>query len=213
MSEPYGAFMKVRIGRPALVRWLDAAPPSASRWTDWRDMGGRWYLKSGPADLRDAPAADLAAIVAEVDARLSAFISTRDVLKAMLRPDPPDTDESLTLTRRIAYEATARELVAGALLYGEGLSELMLFLTIARGCTPYLPSDEHGLAVIHDWIFGPQDDTITMAALTLGPGDRSRFLAATERNSATGAFRGLADTIMEFRDRPPAPIDQLDELR
>ena len=176
-------------------------------------MGGRWYLKSGLADLRDAPAADLAAIVAEVDARLSGTASNREVLKAMLRPDPPDTDEGLTLTRRIAYEATARELVAGALLYGEGLSELMLFLAIARGCTPHLPSDEHGLAVIHDWVFGPQDGTVTVAALTLGPGDRSRFLAATERNSAAGAFRALADTIVEPRDRPPAPIDQLDALR
>ena len=42
MSEPYAAFLKLKIERPAVIGWLDAAPAPSSRWDDWRDIGGNW---------------------------------------------------------------------------------------------------------------------------------------------------------------------------
>jgi hypothetical protein len=52
MSEPYSAFIKLRMTRPKLVGWLNARPPSASMWTDWRSLylGGRQDLKNISAD-------------------------------------------------------------------------------------------------------------------------------------------------------------------
>ena len=38
MSEPDGAFLKLRIARPDLVRWLDSPTAPASRWLDWRAL-------------------------------------------------------------------------------------------------------------------------------------------------------------------------------
>ena len=51
MSEPDGAFLKLRIARPDLVRWLDSPPAPASRWLDWRSIGGQWYFADGPEEI------------------------------------------------------------------------------------------------------------------------------------------------------------------
>ncbi len=213
MSEPNGAFMKAKMDRPALVQWLASPPPSPSRWTDWRDIGGRWYLDSGLIDLRDAPASDLSQIIAEAGAMLAQCVTNRDALQVMFRPGASAYDAGFSQARHIAFDFEAREFTAGALFYSESLSDLVVFLTVARGCVSVLLPTDQGIAVVHDWIFSSEDGSATIAAMALGPGDHSGFLIEDERASAAAAFAMLVGAIMEEPDEANHITDHLDELR
>jgi hypothetical protein len=65
--------------------------------------------------------------------------------------------------------------------------------------------------VIHNYIWGDAHDTL--AALRLGPGARSEFMAAADLRSAAGAFQPIADEVLNAKPfRPPAHIE-LDTLK
>ena len=209
MSEPYGAFVRLKIARPNLVRWLDAPPPHPARWTDWRGIGGRWYRPGGIEDFARAADADLAATAAEAWQRLARWPSTRAALQGLIRGG----DGEAYAARRIAYDAGTQAFEGGSLFFDEGLIPLLAFLALVRGGEAFLGPDEAGIAVIHDYAFAPEADDATVAALVLGPGRSSRLLAGAERSSAVGAFQGLANAMLAVPGTLPPAVDQLDGLR
>ena len=98
MSEPYSALIKLQITRSDLVRWLDTSPADPDRWTDWRDIGGQWYLGSGVKDLADASDGELSEPIAEAKEQLSSCSTVREALRGLLQNDSPDN------AIRIAYD-------------------------------------------------------------------------------------------------------------
>lgn len=205
MSEPDSAFVKLRIERARLVAWLDAPTPRATRWRDWREIGGQWYLEGGVPNLNDVSDAGLAKRLEECDGTLSGLPTNRAALRALL-----DTGEAPAL-RRISYDPQTRDFVAGNLIYDENLIGFLAFLTVARGAAAFLGPEDHGVAVIHNYVFGGETERVTLAALRLGPGGTSSFLSQAERGSAAGAFQSIADEMMS--DVEPKAIDQLDALK
>ena len=71
MSEPYGAFVRLHVARADLVHWLETSPPDPARWTDWRDLGGRWCLDDGAEELAQATAEEMATYAREAGERLA----------------------------------------------------------------------------------------------------------------------------------------------
>ena len=198
MSEPDSAFLKLKIDRADLVAWLEDRPPLASGWTDWRSLGGEYYFKGGRRDIANAPEAELAKDLADCDAQLRGYATNRAALRELLVSD----DEPYMT--RIAYDPEQREFVAGTLTYSENLFDFIVFLTVARGAARRLSPDGYGVAAIHDFIWGAQDEQATRAALRLGPGDKSEFMAASERASAAGAFQPIAHEILAAPSPPPS---------
>ena len=108
MSEPDGAFLKLKIDRADLVAWLADPPPLASAWRDWRSLGGEYYFgddEHGP--LAEFTEAELGEILAQCDKQLRGYPTNRDALRERL----VSTEEPF-LTR-IAYEPDQREFIAG----------------------------------------------------------------------------------------------------
>jgi len=204
MSEPDGAFLKLRIPRPDLVRWLDASPARASAWVDWRGIGGQWYFDAGPQELRSVSMMQLVRTMRECDAILARSGTNRQALRGIL-----DAAEAPEL-RHAAYDPATQDFIAGTLTYSENLNDFIVFLTMARGAAAFLAPDGHGIAVIHNYLWGDEDEQVTQAALRLGPGNSSGFMDEAEGRSAGGAFQVLADQMLD-QARPPA--DELDALR
>jgi hypothetical protein len=204
MSEPDGAFLKLRIARPDLVRWLDAPPARASSWVDWRSIGGQWYFDGGPQDIGSISMIQLLRTIAECDAILARTATNRQALRGIL-----DTVEAPEI-RRAAYDPGTQDFVAGTLTYSENLNDFIVFLAIARGAAAFLAPDGHGIAVIHNYLWGGADEEITQAALRLGPGNASGFMDEAEGRSAGGAFEALAEQML---DQTHSPVDELDTLR
>lgn len=204
MSEPDGAFLKLRIARPDLVRWLDSPPAPASRWLDWRGIGGQWYFDGGPQDIQTVPVIQLLRTIAECDATLGRAATNRQALRGIL--DAAEAPEF----RLAAYDPGTHDFVAGTLTYSENLNDFIAFLAIARGAAAFLAPAGHGIAVIHNYLRGGEDEQITQAALRLGPGNRSGFMDEAEGRSAGGAFQALAEQMLAGRRQP---IDELDSLR
>ncbi|OWJ66232.1 hypothetical protein [Inquilinus limosus] len=204
MSEPDGAFLKLRIARSDLVRWLDAPPARASSWLDWRDIGGQWYFGGGPEDIRTVSMAQLLRTIAECDAAVAGIATNRQALRGIL-----DAAEAPQL-RHAAYDPGTQDFVAGTLTYSENLNDFIVFLAIIRGAAAFLAPDGHGIAVIHNYLWGDEDEQITQAALHLGPGNASGFMDEAEGRSAGGAFQALADRML---DQAGPPADELDSLR
>lgn len=207
MSEPYAAFVKLRIARPSLIRWLDARPQPASRWHDWREIGGRWYIGKGTPDIRDIPESDLAGTVADSDQQMAGTASNRAAIKNLVSgTDPP-------VAKRISYDAATHDFIAGTLFFSENLADIIQALAFIRGAADALGPDEYGIAVIHDYVFGRGDDPdATVAAIRLEPNGASSFLNATEKQAAAGVFQPVADEMTSLPETAPA-IDQLDMLR
>jgi hypothetical protein len=126
MSEPLSAFLKFRIDRVRLVQWLDAPVLRASRWTDWRQMGGKYY-NHGVQELSDYSDVDMAATIAKADGALRRYrdnrTAVRDIMSAAEAPQ----------FKRAAYQSETRDFVAGSLTYSENLIDYIAFYTIARG--------------------------------------------------------------------------------
>lgn len=203
MSEPDAAFLKLQISRASLVKWLDSPAPSASTWSDWRSIGGQWYL-GGVQEIERASEAEIRKIIVDCDARLARH-SNRTALREILK-----SAEAPQLARS-AYDDKAQEYVAGSLTYSENLVDFIVFLAVARGAAAFLQEDGYGIAVIHNYIWGDEDARITQAALRLGPGTTSAFLSETDRKSAAGAFQSIADEMLA--NEPPPPSDDLDLLK
>ncbi|MDH7796084.1 MULTISPECIES: hypothetical protein [unclassified Beijerinckia] len=204
MSEPDAAFLKLQIGREPLVRWLDSPTPLASTWQDWRSLGGQWYFGGDVKDIQQASDAELKEVIDDCDARLGKQ-TNRSALRGILK-----SAEAPHLSRS-AYDAKAREYVVGSLTYSENLMDFVVFLTVARGAAVFLQSDDYGIAVLHNYIWGDENERITQAALRLGPGPRSEFLPEADWKSAAGAFQTIANDMLS--DPPPPPRDDLDLLK
>ncbi|WP_241069770.1 hypothetical protein [Achromobacter insuavis] len=206
MSEPYSAFLKLHMPRENLARWLAAPVPAASRWSDWRAIGGQWYLSDG-TDLAGASDQDLVKLVSECDAMLVRHPDNRAALRAILESAEADN------IRVAAYDPTEAHFVAGSLTYSENLYDLIVFFAVVRGAADFFEVDGHGLAVVHDYIWGEEGERETVAALGLtGKGD-SGFMACDAFGSATGAFEGMVDAMLDGKDDARFhPRDQLDRL-
>src|SRR5262249_39753058 len=85
MSEPDAAFFKLRIDRPQLIRWLDAPVPLASRWTDWRNIGGQYYFEAGVRDIKDIPDREMADKIFECDRALRRYAANREAVRDILK--------------------------------------------------------------------------------------------------------------------------------
>ena len=207
MSEPYSALIKLQITRSDLVRWLDTSPADPDRWTDWRDIGGQWYLGSGVKDLADASDGELSEPIAEAKEQLSSCSTVREALRGLLQNDSPDN------AIRIAYDPAEGEFIAGALFYDENLVPFIAFLALVRGSEDHLAPSGSGIALIHDFVFASNAVESTVTALAIGPGQTSRLLVGNDRQSAVTTFQGMVDTWLGNADGPPPSVDQLDELR
>lgn len=207
MSERYGAFMRTRVARPTVVRWLEAPPADPARWTDWRAIGGSWYFLERISTLAEASEAEVADTLASAQALIAPFPTARAALRGLIQPG------EATAARHITYDTATGEFVAGTLFYEEGLVPFLAFLALARGLADVLGPDDTGVVVIHDYVFAPDEEEATAAALALGPGNTSRVLAEAESAPAVEVFRAVVDAMLADPGTLPPAIDQLDELR
>ena len=143
MSEPYSAFLKLQMSRENLSRWLAAPVPAASRWSDWRTIGGQWHLSEGN-DLAASSDQDLGKLVSACDAMLARHSDNRAALRAILQSAEADN------IKVAAYDSSETHFVAGSLTYSENLYDLIVFLTVARGAANFFEAEGRGLAVVHD---------------------------------------------------------------
>jgi len=199
MSEPQAAFLMLRINREDLIRWLDSPVPSVASWSDWRNIGGSW---GGLGNLKDASDDDLRKQISACDASLAGH-KNRVILDVLLQSEVPHL-------RCVAFDGSRSEFIAGSLLCWENLSVLIMFLTLARGAANFFRPGDYGIAVAHNYI-GAGSELKTQAALRLGPGARSEFMADAHKASAVGAFQSIADGMMA--NPPPTPVDDLKSLR
>jgi hypothetical protein len=207
MSEPQSAFLKLRIDRAKLVRWLNAPVARASRWSDWREMGGKYY-NHGVQELRDYSDIDMAEAIAKADGFLRRFQDNRAALQDIM-----STAETPQF-KRASYQTETRDFVAGSLTYAENLINYIMFYAIVRGAEALLGADDYGIAAIHNFIWGDERARVTHSAMRLGPGVRSEFMSGTDMNSAGGAFQEIATEMMPLdATAPPVLIDELDGLR
>ena len=206
MSEPYSAFLKFQMPRENLARWLAAPVPTASRWSDWRTIGGQWYLSEGK-DLAASSDQDLGKLVSECDAMLARHSDNRAALRAILQSAEADN------IKVAAYDSSETHFVAGSLTYSENLYDLIVFLTVARGAADFFEADGRGLAVVHDYIWGEEGERETVAALGLDGIGRSEFLASDAFGNAAGAFERMVDAMLDGKDDAEFhPREQLDRL-
>lgn len=206
MSEPYSAFLKLQMSRENLARWLAAPAPAASRWSDWRFIGGQWYLSEGK-DLAASSNQDLGRLISECDAMLARHPDNRAALGAILKSAEAEN------IKVAAYDRTGTCFVAGSLTYSENLYDLIVFFAVARGAADFFETDGRGLAVVHDYLWGEEDEQETVAALELAGNGGSVFLASEELGQAAGAFEAMVDAMLEGKEDPEFhPRNQLDNL-
>jgi hypothetical protein len=204
MSEPLSAFFKLRIDRAGLVRWLDSPVVLASHWTDWREIGGQYY-NHDVQDIRDFAEADLAGMIGKSDSHLSRFGTIRAAVRDIMR-----SAEGPNLMRAF-WQKETRDFVAGSLTYAQNLIDYISFYAVARSAANFLAAEDHGIAVIHNYVWGR--DRSTHSAMRLGPGARSAFMAADEKDSAGGVFLEMAEAMMSQDERLSAVVDELDGLK
>lgn len=204
MSEPYSAFLKLEISRENLARWLAAPVPAASRWPDWRAIGGQWYLSEG-RDLATCSDQDLGKLIAECDARLERHVDNRAALRAILQSAEADN------IKVAAHDRAGTHFVAGSLTYSENLYDLVVFFALARGAADFLDPGGRGLAVVHDYLWGEEGERETVAVLEMvGPGG-SEFTPIGESGKAASVFEAMVETMLDAKDDPQFhPRDQLD---
>jgi hypothetical protein len=206
MSEPYSAFLNLQMSRENLARWLAAPAPAASRWSDWRSIGGQWYLSEGK-NLAASSNQDLGRLISECDAMLARHPDNRAALGAILK-----SAESENI-KVAAYDRTGTCFVAGSLTYSENLYDLIVFFTVARGAADFFEADDRGLAVVHDYLWGEEDERETVAALEFAGKGCSVFLASEKLGHAAGAFEAMVDAMLDGKEDPEFhPRDQLDHL-
>jgi hypothetical protein len=99
--------------------------------------------------------------------------------------------------RLAVYDISSREFVVGSLIFSEHTTDFIVFLTIARGSAAFLGPDGYGVAVIHDYVFSPDGEQATVAALRLGPGASSSLLEKREQPNAVAAFQDIGDEMLK----------------
>jgi hypothetical protein len=208
MSEPLAAFAKFRIDRARLLRWLSEPVAPASKWSDWRQIGGKYYFTGGVRDIADIAAAELADKVSEADGELGSFATYRSALRSVL-----DSAEAPYM-KRAQYLPEMGELVVGSLAYSENLTAYISFYAIMRGVEAVLGPDDYGIAVIHNYFWGSASDRVPHSAMPMGPGAASTFLRQGDVTSAGGIIEAIAqEMVPPGASQPPVPIDELDRLK
>jgi hypothetical protein len=202
MSEPEAALLKFQVTRPTLTRWLRARPPLASRWDDWRAIGGTWHIDGEGVALSDASEASVAGIMMEADRVLAAAPDNRELLHDLIT----GTAETPEL-RLSAYDDRGTTFVAGSLTYSESLHDFVVFLAMARGIADHLAPEGYGLAVVHNYLWG----SAVTAAVRMMPSGESRILPESERQNVLPAFQPIADALAD--DRLPVGFSVRDQLR
>ena len=197
MSEPESAFVKFKIGREALTRWLDAKPSPATRWHDWRAIGGEWYLGRGHGPLADASDDALDGILQDADARLAHVADNRELL-GMLVVHSAEAPELWLAT----FEQGAENFVAGSLTYSENLEDFIVFLALARGVADYLDGADHGHAIVHNYLWGSEEDQGSTAVLEMLPSGVSRLLPEVEQPEVAASFVPVVDALMDAQLPP-----------
>lgn len=198
MSEPDSAFMKFRISRATLVRWLDAPPSRASRWSDWRAISGQWYT-DGKTTLAEAAEPVVADIVQDADTEIARFTDNRQFVRRLLNDpnrlgDPGDPDDQLQIA---AFDDHGEYFLAGTIEYSQNLIDIIVFLAIARGAADYFDASDHGVAIVHNFIWGGESDEAEVAALRLLPSGESRLLPKTEYRTIVPIFRPIVDALVD----------------
>lgn len=206
MSEPYSALLRLQMCPEDLSRWLAAPVCAASRWSDWRTIAGDWRLDNG-AYLASSSDHELASLLADCHGLLARYPDNRAALAAILESARGHN------IRIAAYDRTGTHFVAGSLTYSESLYDLIVFLTVARSAADFLQAGNRGLGLVHNYLWGDDDDRHTVAAIGLaGKGD-SGFLSTSDRCSATASFDAIVDAMLEGNDDPEFhPRDQLDRV-
>ncbi|MBI5263030.1 MAG: hypothetical protein HY852_14565 [Bradyrhizobium sp.] len=180
MSEPFAALAQVTIERPALIRYLDARPRAASQWDDWNRIAGRWHGFSWESDLPK--------VFARVDSWLGD--SYRHAVRGVLEPS-----EAPALGRCSYDEATGR-FTFGTLTFSENLNDIVFFFAVARGLAGYLRDRQSGFALVHNYLWGNGERTISV--MGLGPENHSYFLDPEKDASAYEAH--VLDALAVFDD-------------
>lgn len=202
MSEPEAALLKLQVTRPVLTRWLRARPPLASRWDDWRTIGGTWEMDGEKVALADAPGTKVGAFVLDADRMLAAAPDNRELLHGLIT----GTAETPEL-RLSAFDDRGTTFVAGSLTYSENLHDFIVFLAMARGIADHLAPEGHGLAILHNYLWG----SAVTAAVRMMPSGDSHILPESEWQNVVPAFQPIADALAE--DRLPDGFSVRDQLR
>lgn len=156
-------------------------------------------------DIAEISAAEMAGKVAVVDGWLAGFPTNRALLESFLGYAE---EPALAIA---GYDRAGATFVCGTLTFAENLNEYIFFLAFARGAADVLAPDRHGLAIIHNYIWGTERATV--AALRLSPG-ASAFLTPEERVSASAAFVDVVEAMVGDEPDPEvSPRVQLDRLR
>lgn len=207
MSEPYSAFLRLRTSRADLARWLAAAPPDVSRWSDWRSIGGQWSLPGG-GDLSDPDAPGLQTLISDCNAMLARHRDNRAALEFVLGSAEAEN------IRIAAYDHQGRHFVAGSLTYSESLYDILFFLALGRSAAEFLATDDAGLVVVHDYLWGEDGERRTVAALGLAGNGHSAFLGPDASAAAAHEFDERVEAMLDGQDDPDFfPRDQLQDLR
>lgn len=94
-----------------------------------------------------------------------------------------------------AFDDRGMTFVAGSLTYSENLHDFIVFLAMARGIADHLAPDGHGLAIVHNYLWG---STVT-AALRMMPSGDSHILPESKWHNVVPAFQPIADALAEDR--------------
>lgn len=206
MSEPYSVMLHLRMCQQDLARWLAAPVPAVSRWSDWRCIAGQWRMHNG-GYLASSSEAALQELLADCQTLLARYPDNRAALDAVLASAHADT------IRIAAYERTGTQFVAGSLTYSESLYDLIVFLAVARGAADFLQVGDHGVALVHDFLWAQEGERETVAAIALaGQGD-SRFLPSSDLAAAIEPFDARVEAMLDGEDDPEFhPRYQLDRI-
>lgn len=206
MSEPYSALLRLQMCPENLSRWLAAPVPAASRWSDWRCIGGQWRLDNS-VYLAASSDQELSDLLADCQVLLARYPNNRAALEAILESAQA---ENLLIA---AYDRTGGHFVAGSLTYSESLYDLIAFLTIARGAADFLQEGELGLALVHDYLWSNDGEGSTVAAIGLIGKSDSGFLLSADLNNAAERFETLVGAMLEGEDDPEFhPRNQLHRI-
>lgn len=116
--------------------------------------------------------------------------------------------------RIAAYDRHGRHFVAGSLTYSESLYDILFFLALGRSAAEFLATDDAGLVVVHDYLWGEDGERRTVAALGLAGNGHSAFLEPDASGAAARAFDERVEAMLDGQDDPEFfPRDQLEDLR
>lgn len=172
LSEPYSALLRLQLRHEDLSRWLAAPLPSPSRWSDWRCIAGPWRLGNGEC-LASSSDEALDELLVDCQALLARYPDNRAALKAFLASAQAENIQVA------AYDRTGTHFVAGSLTYSESLYDLIAFLTVARGAADFLKAGDHGVALVHDYLWAEEGERETVAAIALAGQGQSGFFPRT----------------------------------